>query len=96
MKQKYFSILENLKEGEATEATPNDKVLIIDGLNTFIRSFAVSPVTNDNGVHVGGITGFLMSIGYAIRTIQPTRSTRIRYNNNTSSSSGGSSSGGGY
>ena len=73
MKQKYFSILENLKEGQATEATPNDKVLIIDGLNTFIRSFAVSPVTNDNGVHVGGITGFLMSIGYAIKTISPTR-----------------------
>ena len=31
------------------------------------------------------------------RTIQPTRSTRIRYNSNgTSSSSGGSSGGGGY
>jgi len=73
MKERYFSILENLKEGEASVATPNDKILIIDGLNTFIRSFAVSPVTNDNGVHVGGITGFLMSIGYAIRTIQPTR-----------------------
>ena len=73
MKEKYFSILENLKEGEASEAKPDDKVLIIDGLNTFIRSFAVSPVTNDDGIHVGGITGFLMSIGYAIRTLQPTR-----------------------
>ena len=73
MKEKYFSILENLKEGQASQATPDDKVLIIDGLNTFIRSFAVSPVTNDDGIHVGGITGFLMSIGYAIRTLQPTR-----------------------
>ena len=73
MKQKYFSILENLQEGQAVEASPNDKILIIDGLNTFIRSFAVSPVTNDDGIHVGGITGFLMSIGYAIRTLQPTR-----------------------
>lgn len=73
MKEKYFSILENLKEGEASKAQPNDRVLIIDGLNTFIRSFAVSPVTNDDGIHVGGITGFLMSIGYAIRTLQPTR-----------------------
>ena len=52
MKEKYFSILENLKEGEASEAKPDDKVLIIDGLNTFIRSFAVSPVTNDDGIHV--------------------------------------------
>ena len=73
MKQKYFSILENLKEGEAKQAEPNDKVLLIDGLNTFIRSFAVSPVTNDDGIHVGGITGFLMSIGFAIKTLQPTR-----------------------
>ena len=73
MKQKYFSILENLKEGEAKQAEPNDKVLLIDGLNTFIRSVAVSPVTNDDGIHVGGITGFLMSIGFAIKTLQPTR-----------------------
>ena len=73
MKNKYFSILENLQEGQAHQASPNDKILIIDGLNTFIRSFAVSPVTNDDGIHVGGITGFLMSIGFAIRTLQPTR-----------------------
>ena len=73
MKKKYFSILESLKEGEASSSKPNDKVLLIDGLNTFIRSFAVSPVMNDNGIHVGGITGFLMSIGYAIRILQPTR-----------------------
>jgi len=73
MKNKYFSILENLQEGNASVASPNDKVLLIDGLNTFIRSFAVSPVTNDDGIHVGGITGFLMSIGFAIRTLQPTR-----------------------
>ena len=73
MKKKYFSILENLKEGSSSTANPNDKVLLIDGLNTFIRSFAVSPVTNDDGIHVGGITGFLMSIGFAIKTLQPTR-----------------------
>ena len=73
MKNKYFSILENLQEGKASVASPDDKVLIIDGLNTFIRSFAVSPVTNDDGIHVGGITGFLMSIGFAIKTLQPTR-----------------------
>ena len=51
----------------------DDRILIIDGLNTFIRSFVVVPTVNDNGVHVGGITGFLMSIAYAIRNIKPTR-----------------------
>ena len=51
----------------------NDRILIIDGLNTFIRAFVVVPTVNENGTHVGGITGFLMSIGYAIRNIKPTR-----------------------
>lgn len=73
MKNDYFKIFDGLEEGNALPSNPNDKVLIIDGLNTFIRSFAVSPVTNDDGIHVGGITGFLMSIGYAIKILQPTR-----------------------
>jgi DNA polymerase-1 len=73
MKKDYFEIFNNLEESETALTSPNDKVLIIDGLNTFIRSFAVSPVTNDNGVHVGGISGSLLSIGYAIKMLQPTR-----------------------
>ena len=73
MNKKYFSILETLKENKATDSGPNDRILLIDGLNTFIRAFAANPVTNDDGIHVGGITGFLMSIGYAIRNIKPTR-----------------------
>ena len=61
-------------EHENADSLETDsKVLIIDGLNTFIRAFAVTPTTNVNGVHVGGITGFLRSVGYAIKTIQPTR-----------------------
>ncbi len=73
MKKDYLKIFEKLEETNKGPKKANDKVLIIDGLNTFIRSFAVSPVTNDNGEHVGGITGFLLSIGYAIKTINPTR-----------------------
>ena len=73
MKNKYFSILDSLKENEAVDTNLNDRVLIIDGLNTFIRSWSVSPATNDDGIHVGGISGFLMSIGFAIKKIKPTR-----------------------
>lgn len=47
--------------------------MIIDGLNTFIRVFAAVPVMNDDGLHIGGISGFLRSIGYAIEVTQPTR-----------------------
>ena len=72
MNKKYTEILNSLKNDEMPK-NANDRILIIDGLNTFIRSFVVVPTVNDNGIHVGGITGFLMSIGYAIRNIKPTR-----------------------
>ena len=61
------------KGGSLDGGEPNDKVLIIDGLNTFIRVFSVLPTTNEDGVHVGGIVGFLKSIGYVINMVSPTR-----------------------
>lgn len=51
----------------------NGKVLLVDGLNTFIRMFAATPTMNDDGDHVGGTTGFLLSIAHAIRMLKPTR-----------------------
>ena len=71
--ERYLSILENIKKPEDENINLNDRVLIIDGLNTFIRCFVVNPATNDDGVHIGGMTGFLKSIGYAIRMHNPTR-----------------------
>lgn len=69
-------LLERFKKMSA-ERNPdlelNDRVLIIDGLNTFIRSFCAIPTMNDDGEHIGGATGFLMSIGYVIRNMHPTR-----------------------
>ena len=72
---KYLSILDEIKKkgGSVDGGEPNDKVLIIDGLNTFIRVFSVIPTTNDDGIHVGGIVGFLRSVGYTINMIRPTR-----------------------
>ena len=72
MNKKYSNMLASLKEDNLPK-NANDRILIVDGLNTFIRSFVVVPTVNENGTHVGGITGFLMSIGYAIRNIKPTR-----------------------
>ena len=51
----------------------NDRVLIIDGLNTFIRVFSSVPALNDDGDHIGGVTGFLRSIASVIRQFKPTR-----------------------
>ena len=65
---KYLSIFEEIKKkgGSLDGGKPNDKVLLIDGLNTFIRVFSVIPTTNPDGIHVGGIVGFLRSIGFVI------------------------------
>ena len=73
--KKYLSILDNIKKDKRSlgDGNPNDKVLIIDGLNTFIRVFSVIPTTNDDGIHVGGIVGFLRSLGYTINMFRPTR-----------------------
>ena len=51
----------------------DDHVLIIDGLNTFIRVFSAVPALNDDGMHVGGVIGFLKSVGSNIRQFQATR-----------------------
>lgn len=51
----------------------NSKVLLVDGLNQFLRCFAATPTMGDDGQHVGGITGFLRSIGLAIRQFKPSR-----------------------
>ena len=74
-KKKYLSILNEIKEQGGSELgdNPNENVLIIDGLNTFIRVFSVIPTTNDDGTHIGGIVGFLKSIGYTINMFRPTR-----------------------
>tara|TARA_R110001583_G_scaffold13944_2_gene59073 strand:- start:149 stop:1168 length:1020 start_codon:yes stop_codon:yes gene_type:complete len=73
--KKYLSIFEEIKKkgGSLDDGNPNDKVLIIDGLNTFIRVFSVIPTTNEDGIHIGGIVGFLRSIAYVVNMIRPTR-----------------------
>ena len=51
----------------------NSRVLLIDSMNTFLRSFAMIPAINPQGNHVGGLVGFLKSLGYVIKLIRPTR-----------------------
>ena len=62
---------ENMSSGEREDL--NSHVLLIDGLNMFIRVFTVVPALNANGDHVGGVLGFLKSMAYCIRQFSPTR-----------------------
>ena len=73
--KRHLSILNQIKEsgGEIDSRKPNDSVLLIDGMNLFIRVFSAIPTTNEDGVHVGGIVGFLRSLAFSINMIRPTR-----------------------
>jgi DNA polymerase-1 len=73
--KKYLDILKEIdrEHNDFGDLQRNSKTLVIDGLNTFIRSWSTAPNLNENGDHIGGIVGTLKSIGYAIRTINPTR-----------------------
>jgi len=65
-------MLNNLSE-TSDDKNVNDRVMIVDGLNAFIRVFGAVPTLNDDGQHIGGITGFLLSLGARIRDYNPTR-----------------------
>ena len=74
MKHKeLFKLLDEVQENkEEPVLKVNDRVLLIDGLNLFVRNFAMLNMVNPDGVHVGGLGGFLRSLGALIRQIQPT------------------------
>lgn len=74
---KLFTLFKNVKSelnvGSGAKKTQDSDILIIDGLNLFIRVFSAIPTLNDDGVHTGGVAGFLKSLGYTIRLFNPTR-----------------------
>ena len=74
MKNRYQELFKELqKERSLTPTNVNDHILILDGLNTFIRAFGATPGYNEDGEHIGGITGFLYSVGKVVRDLKPSR-----------------------
>lgn len=69
--KKYDDILRNIQK----KAKPgvNDHILLVDSMNTFIRNFTMINLLTPQGHHIGGLVGFLKSLGYLVRTIQPSR-----------------------
>ena len=72
----YAELLKQVREDHENQNSSLDKdskVLIIDGLNSFIRVFSAVPLVNDDGEHIGGYIGFMRSIAAIIRQFKPTR-----------------------
>ena len=67
----HKDILENLKE--TPPRAYNDHIMVVDAMNMLIRSFSLLKAMNPDGTHIGGIVGFLRSLGYVTRIFDPTR-----------------------
>lgn len=78
-RSKIFSVFENLKaekkqaQEQGLSGATRKEVLLVDGYNTFIRCFAAIPTLNEDGLHTGGMSGFLKSVGHAIKLLNPDR-----------------------
>jgi 5'-3' exonuclease len=68
---KYDDLLAKIQQSEPRKL--NDHILVIDAMNTFIRNFTMINLMNPQGSHVGGLVGFLKSLGFLVRTFEPTR-----------------------
>jgi len=66
-------MFEEIESQPQTVLHKNSKVLIVDSLNTFLRSFAVIHHLNPSGAHIGGLAGYLKSVGSVIKHLEPTR-----------------------
>ena len=72
-KKDYLKMLNSIEQGEPTaKPKQHERVIFIDGLNLFLRNFAVLNFINPSGTHIGGLAGFLRSLGALINQIQPT------------------------
>ena len=67
-----LELLNNMDKEQEITSSPHERVLFIDGLNLFFRNFAMLNIVNQQGVHVGGLGGFIRSLGTLINAIQPT------------------------
>ena len=70
MQNKYFDLISSIQPDKRTQL---NSVLIIDGLNAFLRAFTMINHINPDGHHIGALTGFLKSVGYAIKMLNPTK-----------------------
>ena len=77
-KKKFASLFSQIKADHANaipalNRSRDSDILIVDGTNNFIRCWSVVPTLSENGEHVGGISGFLTSLGHTIKLLRPTR-----------------------
>jgi len=72
MGNSYIDQFKNYIATAESEQTVNREViLLIDGLNLFLRAFSVVPTLNTNGEHTGAVIGFFNTIRKLVREHSP-------------------------
>jgi DNA polymerase-1 len=70
--KELLGLLNNINEKQDNKY--GERIILIDALNLFFRNFATLNMVNPtNGVHIGGLGGFLRSLGTLIKQTQPTQ-----------------------
>ena len=73
MNKELLNFLSNITDkDEPISGNRHSRVLLVDSMNLFFRNFSMLNSVTPNGVHIGGLGGFLRSLGTLIREIQPT------------------------
>lgn len=67
MNNRYLQMLSNLQNNSLEKV---DNYLVVDGTNTFMRAAAANPTISDTGQAIGALSGFLLSVGSAIKTLK--------------------------
>jgi DNA polymerase I len=71
MTDNFLKLLEDFIENNNT--SNRETIVIIDGLNMFIRNYEANPSVDASGNHVGGIVGFFNSLRKVIYNYSPKR-----------------------
>lgn len=71
--EEQLKLLQQLSSKNEPGRNLNDHTLLVDAMNMFLRSWAIASYINSKGHEVGGMTGFLKSLGAVVRQFRPTR-----------------------
>lgn len=84
-KESLKNLLSKLKISKEEDNSKN-KILLIDGMNLFLRCFSTVQTRNKTGEHVGGVLGTLYSLGSVIKNTSPNEVIMIFDGQNSSHS----------
>jgi DNA polymerase-1 len=82
--ERLQELFEQFKGSQYENRNRNNRIMIVDGLNLFVRAFTGSPLMNHRGDHVGGVVGFMKSLFSIIRKFGPTRCVLVFDGENSS------------